>query len=109
MWLPYYIQTGLGKEGSEKEELAILYDVGAIVGTIAAGWYSDRLGGLRMLVLEPMLVAAIPILVVFRVLTDDLFWVFYILAPAAGAMIGGVASIVSSAVAADLGRRADVG
>jgi sugar phosphate permease len=109
MWLPFYIQEGLGKSGAYKEIFAALYDVGAIVGTIAAGLTSDRIGGYRMLVLEPMLILSLPILLGFRFVTDETFGAFYFLVLFVGVMIGGVAGIVSSAIAADLGRRGDVG
>jgi sugar phosphate permease len=54
MWLPLYVQNGIGKSGAYKEIFAALYDIGAIAGTIIAGWGSDRIGGLRMIWLEPM-------------------------------------------------------
>jgi sugar phosphate permease len=62
-----------------------------------------------MILLEPMLVAAIPLLLGFRLVTDATFNVYYFLVPTVGILIGGVAGMVSSAIAADLGKRDDVG
>jgi hypothetical protein len=54
-------------------------------------------------------VISIPLLLGFLFVTYETFDALFFLVPTVGAMIGGVAGIVSSAIAADLGRREDAG
>ena len=81
--------------------LATLYDLGAISGSIIAGYVSDKVK-FRSAVVMAMLVLAVPAVLMFRVTDENSTWVFYGLAPAAGYMIGGSANLISAAVAADL-------
>lgn len=81
--------------------LATLYDLGAISGSIVAGYVSDKVK-FRSAVVIVMLAMAVPIVLMFRVIDEENTWAFYGLAPAAGYMIGGSANLISAAVAADL-------
>jgi sugar phosphate permease len=52
----------------------------------------------------PMLMLAVPIFFSFRFITGSDFYLFYILVPVLGFMIGGVANLIVSLIATDMGR-----
>lgn len=101
LWLPFYLATSFSMNLTVIGFLATLYDLGAISGSIIAGYVSDKVR-FRSAVVMVMLVLAVPVVLLFRVTGEDSTWVFYGLAPAAGYMIGGSANLISAAVAADL-------
>lgn len=101
LWLPYYISQELGEE-TNKGTLAMLYDMGTIVGSLSLGYASDRLG-MRSPVVISMLLAASPCLYLLSLTSASLLWPYFILAPFLGFELGGISGLVASAVAADLG------
>jgi MFS transporter, SHS family, lactate transporter len=52
---PTYLKEGRGYSGTEAIELAIVYNVGAIIGGILLGSFSERLGRRRTIVLAALL------------------------------------------------------
>jgi OPA family glycerol-3-phosphate transporter-like MFS transporter 1/2 len=58
-WLPYYISQTSHSSSSHSAYLTIMFDVGGIVGGIAAGYLADRTGA-SGLVCIIMLLFAIP-------------------------------------------------
>ncbi|OMJ73063.1 hypothetical protein SteCoe_28340 [Stentor coeruleus] len=101
MWLPFYLQNSYGMSFTKIGFLATLYDIGAITGSVMAGFLSDKFR-FRSAVVEIMLILSIPAVMMFRVVDSELLWFFYILSPCAGYMIGGSANIISTAISADL-------
>jgi sugar phosphate permease len=43
MWLPFYLHSEIGLSASHADVLSNLYDVGSIIGSVIAGYASDRL------------------------------------------------------------------
>lgn len=101
LWLPFYLSTSFSMDLTTIGFLATLYDLGAISGSITAGYISDKVR-FRSAVVEGMILLAVPMVMLFRITDEESVWFFYFLAPAAGFMIGGSANIISAAVAADL-------
>lgn len=106
VWLPFYISDVLGQEGN-KGSLAMIYDLGTVVGTFVLGFISDRLG-MRSPVVIAMLLVSAPCLYAFSLTSASLLWPYFILAPILGFQLGGISGLVASAVAADLGKQ-DIG
>jgi OPA family glycerol-3-phosphate transporter-like MFS transporter 3 len=106
-WLPYYL-SNIGIKGIFRGTIAATYDVGAIFGSAATGFLSDKVGS-RVLVLFPMLLIGIPLFFCFRLVTTDTYWLYYILVPATGWAVAGSANMLSSAVAADLAKKQELG
>ena len=55
-----------------------------------------------------MLFLSIPIFLSFRFITDDVFELYYILVPILGFFIGGVANLIPSLIASDLGKNPEL-
>ena len=108
LWLPFYLSTSFSMDLTTIGFLATLYDLGAISGSIMAGYISDKVR-FRSAVVEVMIILAIPIVMLFRITDEENTWVFYFLTPVAGYMIGGSANIISAAVAADLSISSETG
>jgi OPA family glycerol-3-phosphate transporter-like MFS transporter 3 len=81
-----------------------LFDVGGVLGGIIAGRLIDRIG-YRTIVLVPMLLLSIPIFLSFRMITADMFALFFLLVPCLGVLIAGCANLIVSLISTDLGRR----
>ena len=102
VWLPFYISDVLSQE-ENKGNLAALYDIGTIIGGYAVGQASDRIG-MRAPVVLVMLAVAIPCIYVFGIISAASLWPFFLIVPALGFEVGGISSLISSAVAADLAK-----
>ena len=103
MWLPYYLQThykmGLNKVGV----LTSLYDLGGIAGSVLGG-HLCQLTFLRSGVVGLFLGLAVPFVVFFQYVGLEEAWMFFLIVPATGFMIGGSCNLISTVVAADLSR-----
>ena len=103
MWLPYYVKEGLGRPDYDPIVIANLFDIGAVCGAIGQGRIIDKFT-YRNLILVPNLLLSIPIFVSFRFIASDAFYIYYVLVPIVGFFIGGVANLIPSLIAQDLGR-----
>lgn len=103
VWLPYFISDVLGQE-KNKGNLAMLYDLGTVVGSFVLGYTSDRLGMRSPVIIAMMLVAA-PCLYVLSLTSSSLLWPYFIIVPILGFQLGGTSGLIASAVAADLGKQ----
>ncbi|GAB1609091.1 sugar phosphate exchanger 3-like isoform X5 [Argonauta hians] len=106
-WLPLYLDRNYHWSEDTSDKISIWYDVGGIVGGTVAGYISDRLGK-RGIVVVPMLVLAIPSLVVYSSFPSSVAMTQNMnsfLLSVIGVFIGGVASLISAAISADLGQQ----
>jgi len=99
-WLPFYL-VQLGFDTATSNWISMLYDIGFMIGGIAAGYWSDRLGGKRAIPTYVFLVmAVIPIAVLGNGYTNEIFLCF--VCAICGIFVGGPTSLISTAVAHDL-------
>jgi len=100
-WLPYYIKDHIGLSGETSAALASSYDFFGILGSICAGYLSDYAKS-RVLVVVPFLIISLPAFLLFRLGSEETFWIYFLLVPLTGFLVSGAANMISSAVAADL-------
>lgn len=105
-WLPFYLSGAFGWKETVADQISIWYDVGGIIGGTIAGFISDRFQK-RTLVVIPMLILAIPALFIYGNSPNNKP-VNAILMTVAGFFVGGVANLISAAIAADLGRQGPI-
>eukprot|EP00106_Octopus_bimaculoides_P022507 XP_014789949.1 PREDICTED: sugar phosphate exchanger 3-like [Octopus bimaculoides] len=104
-WLPLYLDRNFHWSEDMSDKISIWYDVGGIFGGTVAGYISDRIGK-RGIVVVPMLIFAIPSLVLYSYLpTSVSITTNAIILSICGIFIGGVASLISAAISADLGQQ----
>uniref|UniRef100_A0A8C9ZGX7 Glucose-6-phosphate exchanger SLC37A2 n=1 Tax=Sander lucioperca TaxID=283035 RepID=A0A8C9ZGX7_SANLU len=96
-WLPLYISNVAHFEAKQAGDMSTLFDVGGIVGGIAAGLVSDYTGG-RATTCCVMLIAAAPM----SLLTGFLF-VYVGMLLLCGGLVNGPYALITTAVSADLG------
>ncbi|XP_046546233.1 sugar phosphate exchanger 3-like isoform X2 [Haliotis rubra] len=105
-WLPYYLANAYHWKETVADSISIWYDVGGIVGGTIGGFISDRFQR-RAIVVIPMLGLAIPSLFIYGNSPANLTINSFLMS-VAGFFIGGVANLISAAVAADLGNQGPI-
>nr|AKN21658.1 slc37a-2 [Schmidtea mediterranea] len=100
-WLADYLSMNFNWTNAAADTISIWYDVGGIIGGIVIGIISDFMWS-RSPVTVLSLILTIPALVVYRnapgdVLTNSIYLTI------TGIVIGGPATLISSAISADLG------
>ena len=107
-WLPIYIKHSTGLDPSESASLSVTYDIGGAVGAVITGIIADRFQGRSALVCVWILVIASPAMFIYQYLCENalagLFLNVFILF-IIGAVINGPYTLISTAVAVDLGSR----
>lgn len=105
LWLPLYSQDELGFNDDEKTLIAVLYDVGTIIGSVALGLISDWMYGKRCPVsyIGLLLATVGHILLIF--LTSNQKVLLYILIFILGFLVGGISNLVAGTACADLGKQ----
>lgn len=104
-WLPLYL-THISYTTTEAGYLSTFFDLGGILGGVTAGYVSDRVG-MRGVVAVVFLLAAVPGLYFYRVLTKEIgdsstsLNVLFMLV--CGAIVNGPYALITTAVSADLG------
>lgn len=110
-WLPYYINAtqvgGRSLTPAEAGNLSILFDVGGVLGGVAAGHLSDT-SGAPACVSCAFVYMAIPVLYAYRALGDASFLVNISLMMTAGFFVNGPYALITTAVSADLGTHSSV-
>ena len=105
-WLPYYIREteigGRGLTAKEAGDLSVLFDIGGILGGVAAGHLSDRLGA-SSVVSTVFVYLSIPVLYAYRHLGHISFFLNVSLMMVAGFFVNGPYALITTAVSADLG------
>ncbi|KFM60302.1 Sugar phosphate exchanger 3, partial [Stegodyphus mimosarum] len=105
-WLPYYLQMAYGWKEDKADLLSVWYDVGGIIGGILIGYLSDRLET-RSPVVGVMLLLSPVVLFVYSGASSNLVENAALMT-LTGTVIGGVSSLISTAVSADLGRHTEL-
>ncbi|XP_064394360.1 glucose-6-phosphate exchanger SLC37A2-like isoform X2 [Halichondria panicea] len=102
-WLPFYVKNKLTYlSGPESDWLSTLFDVGGIIGGIAAGLVSDLLQA-RAITCVTMLILAIPSLFFLEAYADEQFGFFIVMLILSGIFVNGPYSMITTAVSSDLG------
>ncbi|VDI65278.1 Hypothetical predicted protein [Mytilus galloprovincialis] len=101
-WLPNYIEHTAHYDAEKSADVSTLFDVGGIVGGIAAGLISDNFGG-RATTCAVMLILAAPVMYIYN-LYGSLSLAHSIgLSFACGTLVNGPYALITTAVSADLG------
>ncbi|XP_070069960.1 glucose-6-phosphate exchanger SLC37A2 isoform X1 [Drosophila takahashii] len=102
-WLPLYIQKSstLGPELSA--DLSTLFDVGGILGAIAAGYLSD-VSGMSATVCTGMLFVASPILLLYQQYGALSVTISVVLLIVVGIFVNGPYALITTSVSAELGQ-----
>ncbi|XP_031366334.1 glucose-6-phosphate exchanger SLC37A2 isoform X2 [Apis dorsata] len=107
-WLPLYIAASTTYGTTLSADLSTFFDVGGIVGAIAAGILSDY-SGTSALTCAVMLGFAVPILFIYDYIGST-GWTFnIILLLIAGLLVNGPYALITTAVSAELGTHPSLG
>jgi OPA family glycerol-3-phosphate transporter-like MFS transporter 3 len=74
---------------------------------VVCGWAGDKLG-FKSIIIVIFLISSLPLLFLFQLGTESIYWLYFIVIPAAGFFIAGASNIISSAVAVDLAQNPDI-
>jgi len=100
-WLPFYLTNAYHWSESEANRLAVWYDLGGIVGSVAGGYVSDRIGH-RAPVLMAMLSTSLPMLFLYSGLGDSRA-LHILMMTLLGVTISGPYNLIVGTIAVDLG------
>jgi len=100
-WLPFYL-SNLNYTDTQAGNLSTLFDIGGVAGGIIAGWASDR-SGKSGVVSFVMLLLCLPGLYVYQAIAGYGIVGNVLLMFLVGVLVNGPYTLISSAVAADLG------
>lgn len=107
-WLPLYIAASTTYSTTLSADLSTFFDVGGIVGAIAAGILSDY-SGTSALTCAVMFGFAVPILFIYDYIGST-GWTFnIILLLIAGLLVNGPYALITTAVSAELGTHPSLG
>lgn len=101
-WLPRYLHVATGVGSQESAYLSIAFDVGGIIGGVAAGLISDRTGSSALTCIG-FLGLAIPSLFIFEAYGGVCQMTNIILQIICGALVNGPYALITTAVSAELG------
>ena len=106
MWLPYFLDKRIHKKDLTGVLVSLL-DAGGVAGGIVCGYIGDKMG-FRSPIIVIFLFLSLPLLFLFEVGTESIYWMYFIVIPLSGFCIAGPSNIISSAVAADLAQNPDI-
>ncbi|XP_066582722.1 glucose-6-phosphate exchanger SLC37A2 isoform X2 [Prorops nasuta] len=101
-WLPLYISSSTPYGPSVSAKLSTVFDVGGIIGAIAAGYISD-VTGLSALTCACMLLNAVPMLFIYDYVNSDDIGINIVLLLLLGIFVNGPYALITTAVSAELG------
>ncbi|CAI2366149.1 unnamed protein product [Moneuplotes crassus] len=104
LWLPTYVSEELDFSTSEKALVAILYDVGTIIGSVSLGLLSDMMYGKRVPVCFVGLLIATCLHSTLIFLGNNEKVIIFIVIFILGFFIGSIANIISGTACADIGK-----
>ncbi|EDW02199.1 glucose-6-phosphate exchanger SLC37A2 isoform X2 [Drosophila grimshawi] len=106
-WLPLYIQSSSTLGPTLSADLSILFDVGGILGAIAAGYISD-LTGMSATVCTVMLFFASPILLMYQQYGALSVSISILLLIIVGIFVNGPYALITTSVSAELGQHSSL-
>jgi len=100
-WLPFYLTHKYTWPETEANQLALWYDIGGIIGSVAGGYISDKVGH-RSPVITTMLVLSLPILFIYAGLGASAA-IHIVVMILLGVTISGPYNLIVGTIAVDLG------
>ncbi|XP_033190429.1 major facilitator superfamily transporter 16 isoform X1 [Bombus vancouverensis nearcticus] len=107
-WLPLYIAASTTYSTTLSADLSTLFDVGGIMGAIAAGVLSDY-SGKSALTCAVMLGFAVPMLFLYDYIGSTGWAINIVLLLIAGLLVNGPYALITTAVSAELGTHPSLG
>jgi len=101
-WLPLFIQAQGSLNTADSGLLSTLFDIGGIVGGIAAGVISDKMGG-RSFTCGVMLIIGAVMMALYNTYASTSMTLNIVLLIITGAFVNGPYALITTAVSADLG------
>ncbi|XP_070851364.1 glucose-6-phosphate exchanger SLC37A2 isoform X1 [Drosophila suzukii] len=106
-WLPLYIQKSSTLGPTLSADLSTLFDVGGILGAIAAGYLSD-VSGMSATVCTGMLFVASPILLLYQQYGALSMTISIVLLIVVGIFVNGPYALITTSVSAELGQHSSL-
>ncbi|XP_037944918.1 glucose-6-phosphate exchanger SLC37A2-like [Teleopsis dalmanni] len=106
-WLPLYIENSSTLGAEVSAILSTTFDVGGIIGAIAAGGISDKTG-MPATVCMVMLLVASPVLLLYQAFGSASMEISIVLLILGGIMVNGPYALITTAVSAELGTHSTV-
>ncbi|ETN72429.1 transporter, major facilitator family protein [Necator americanus] len=100
-WLPLYLTEAFQWEEAKADELSIWYDIGGIIGSVAGGYISDKMG-CRTPLIVVMLGASVGALFVYSHAGPTLVWNAFLMT-IVGVTISGPYNLIVGTISVDLG------
>ncbi|KIH47221.1 hypothetical protein ANCDUO_22721 [Ancylostoma duodenale] len=100
-WLPLYLTEAYQWEEAKADELSVWYDIGGIVGSVAGGYISDKLG-YRSPLIVLMLSASLGALFIYSHAGPALIWNAFLMT-IVGITISGPYNLIVGTISIDLG------
>lgn len=101
-WLPTLFDEHEGPVSDQKGYISAMFDVGAVVGALIAGFVSDRFN-VKALLLSPFLFCCAIVMFIISFALGDDPWPYYITLFMAGLFISGPYNIIGTVIAIDIG------
>ncbi|ETV79474.1 hypothetical protein, variant [Aphanomyces astaci] len=104
-WVPYYLTAARHMDNAKANLFSILYDVGALVGSVVGGYVTDRMGGRRSLyIVSSLCLAGLDMQFLFGA-TEHMTGILLFLT---GILMGGPEMLITTTISADLGTHASL-
>ncbi|XP_035918201.1 glucose-6-phosphate exchanger SLC37A2-like isoform X2 [Anopheles stephensi] len=106
-WLPFYIQHSTSMGAKLSADVSTVFDIGGIVGAIAAGMLSDA-SAMPATTCTGMLAIAAPLLLIYRCWGSVSLSVNILLLFIVGVMVNGPYALITTSVSAELGQHSSL-
>ncbi|KAJ1365516.1 hypothetical protein KIN20_025876 [Parelaphostrongylus tenuis] len=100
-WLPLYLTETYHWKENQADEISVFYDIGGIVGSVAGGYVSDKIG-CRTPIVVIMLISSIPSLF-FYVYAGSYVILNIVIMTIVGITVSGPYNLIVSTISIDLG------
>ncbi|XP_055374298.1 glucose-6-phosphate exchanger SLC37A2 [Condylostylus longicornis] len=106
-WLPLYIQSSTTLPAEESAHISTVFDIGGIVGAIAAGMIADATS-MPAITCAGMFFLAVPILALYHSFGAESLSFAILLLFLAGILVNGPYSLITTSVSAELGQHSSL-